>query len=246
MASCDRLCRPSRPGAWLRALLALGVAVAAAAWSARGADGPEIDRLVRQLGSDTFARREEATKRLREIGGPALEALRKAAASEDFEVRRRARELVAAVEKELYGEKLCLTGHTNEVISVAASPDGRLALSGSNDGTIRLWDLQAGKELRQLPGHKGQAWAVAFSPDGKRALGGGQDRGLVLWEVATGKELRRFPEHPQAVRAVAFTPDGKRAMTACYDRVLRLWDVEAGKEIRSFTGHGDSIMCLAV
>jgi WD40 repeat protein len=77
----------------------------------------------------------------------------------------------------------CLTGHTQEVYAVAFSPDGRRALSGSQDRNVRLWDVETGKELRCFTGHTQEVWSVAFSPDGRRALSGSQDNTLRLWAL---------------------------------------------------------------
>ncbi|MCY3019106.1 MAG: hypothetical protein NTW87_08775 [Planctomycetota bacterium] len=64
------------------------------------------------------------------------------------------------------------SGHTDGVFSVAFSPDGKLALSGSWDKTLKLWEVATGRELRTFSGHDGQVMSVAFSPDGKAALSG--------------------------------------------------------------------------
>src|SRR5262249_36855731 len=76
-----------------------------------------------------------------------------------------------------------LRGHTEWVTSVSLSPDGKRALSGSHDRTVRLWDVETGKEVRQLTGHTDVVWAVAFSPDGRRAVSGGQDRTVRIWDL---------------------------------------------------------------
>ena len=73
-------------------------------------------------------------------------------------------------------------GHTNRVNSVAISPDGRLALSGSNDATLRLWDLATGRCLRTFEGHTHYVRPVTFSSDGQMALSGSGDNTLRLWE----------------------------------------------------------------
>ena len=65
-----------------------------------------------------------------------------------------------------------LEGHSDAVNSVAFSPDGKTALSGSEDNTLRLWDLATGREIRKFEGHSGAVSSVAFSPDGKTALSG--------------------------------------------------------------------------
>src|SRR5439155_23467974 len=104
---------PVKPFSFERSLLCLalipGTFLLAAAPPA-GPSGPEVGRLIGQLGDDDFDRREAATERLKMAGEPALDALYKALASDDLEVRRRAGRIVAAVEARLYPE-LRLVGH---------------------------------------------------------------------------------------------------------------------------------------
>ena len=68
-------------------------------------------------------------------------------------------------------------------MGVAFSPDGKKIVSSCWDKTVRLWDVETGKEMRKLEGHTQQVWSVALSPDGKRALSGGADKTLRLWQV---------------------------------------------------------------
>ncbi len=157
----------------LPALLLLGTA-----WLARGekpasramAEGSdEVAQLIRQLGDEDFEKREQAQQSLLKKGVSVLARLRQAADSPDAEVRRRIEEMVDTLERLHSGQKLVLVGHTRDVVSVALSPDGKLALSGAEDTTIRLWDLATGKQLRTFGSKHGEVWAVTFSPDGKRA-----------------------------------------------------------------------------
>jgi len=136
-------------------------------------------------------------------------------------------------------------GHSAQVNSVAFSPDGKLALSGSHDNTLRLWDVATGRELRTFTGHSGDVSSVAFSPDGKLALSGSDDQTLRLWEVETGKEIRIFTGHSYSVNSVAFSPDGRFALSGSDDKTLRLWDVTTGNSLRTFTGHYGNVNSVA-
>ena len=80
------------------------------------------------------------------------------------------------------------------VPSVAISPDGGYALSGGTDGTVRLWDISSGTELKRLQAHTGSGgtFYVAFSRDGKYFLSGGADGLLKLWDTASTKEVKTF------------------------------------------------------
>src|SRR5947209_11436381 len=103
-------------------------------------DDKEIARLVKQLGSSDYRMRDTATKRLTEIGEPALDALNQATTSDDLETRRRAEDIVAVIENKLYGPELYLTAHTGGVLNVCVSADGKRLLTSGQDKTLRLWD----------------------------------------------------------------------------------------------------------
>jgi WD40 repeat protein len=198
-------------------------------------DDKEIARLVEQLGDEQFDKREEASKRLAEIGEPALDALHKSQSSNDAEVRRRAKDLVPVIENMLYGDQLCLTGHDGTVWKVSLSADGKRLLTSSTDKTLRLWDANSGKCLRVFEGHTDAIIGAALSPDGQRVLSGSRDKTVRLWDTATGQEIRQLIGHTDAVVHVAFGPEGQ-ALSGGENQTIRLWDLNTGKNTGVFTG----------
>ncbi len=136
--------------------------------------------------------------------------------------------------------------HDARVYAVAFSPDGRTVLTGSADGTARLWDAASGKLLHRLE-HGQLVWSVAFSPDGATALTGSWDRTARLWKVATGESLGAPLDHGGQVRAVAFSPDGKAVLTGDANGVVQLWDAVSGKRFGSplYHDHGRAVLTVA-
>ena len=116
-------------------------------------------------------------------------------------------------------------GHTDSVRSVAWSPDGRRALSGSLDNTVRVWEVESGRTLSVLEGHTDRVWSVAWSPDGRRALSGSYDHTVRVWEVESGRTLGVLEGHSNSVFSVAWSPDGRRAYSASANGVMRIWDL---------------------
>lgn len=137
------------------------------------------------------------------------------------------------------------TGHGNVVSSVAFSPDGNFVLTGSYDGTARLWIKSTGHEIKRFEGHLESVTSVAFSPDGKMVITGGWDRTARLWNIATGKEMRRFEGHLDWIKSVSFSPDGHLVLTGGADNTARVWDLTTGLEIRRFSGHSNGIESCA-
>jgi serine/threonine protein kinase len=109
---------------------------------------------------------------------------------------------------------LSLSGHTEAVSCVAITPDGRTALSGSDDNTLKLWDLASGQELRTFTGHEYVVTCVAISPNGDKAVSGSGDKTLKVWDLSSGKELRTFTGHLDRVTSVAIAPDGLTALSS--------------------------------
>jgi WD40 repeat protein len=135
------------------------------------------------------------------------------------------------------------------VTSVAFSPDGRYALSGSDVGILKLWEINSGNLVRIFRGHSQEVTSVSFSPDGHYALSGSWDNTLKLWEIASGKEIRTFNGHTSGVESVTFSPDGRYALSGSSitfspdcsyvlsgseHYTLKLWEIASGREIRTF------------
>jgi WD40 repeat protein len=150
------------------------------------------------------------------------------------------------------------TGHEAPVYSVAVTPDGKYVVSGSarfaeakfgevfRVGTVHLWELATGKEVRRFTGHERWVRSVAVTSDGKYVVSGSDDKTVRVWNLATGREVRRFTGHEGPVNSLAVTPDGKHVVSGSLDNTVRLWELATGKEVRRFTGHERWVRSVAV
>ena len=134
---------------------------------------------------------------------------------------------------------------TSWVTSVAFSPTGLQILTGLFDNSARLWDMNSGRELRQLEGHNNWVLSVAFSPDGRLALTGSADETARLWDLDSGREIKKLLGHMNWVNSVTFSPNGRFAMTGSSDNTARLWEVNSGRGLRRLEGHTDKVLSVA-
>ena len=134
-----------------------------------------------------------------------------------------------------------LEGHTDWVRSVGWSPDGTRLVSGSNDGTIRIWDPNERTELGRLEGHTNTVWSVGWSPDGTRLVSGSDDGTIRAWDAQTNEEVWRMvllpPARDGVTQSAGFDGDGNLlsctqntwpalVWVAANDRGLRGYPVE--------------------
>lgn len=162
-----------------------------------------------------------------------------------------------------HSDLFTLKGHKGGVTSVAFSPDGKRLATGSEDGTVKLWDAEQGQEILTLKGDKGQVTSLAFSSDGKRLATATRGKGwaangpdnapvreddtLRVWDAEGGREILIFRWHTdssalESVTSMAFSPDGKRLLTtrqqdfggSSSPGAAKAWDAERGQEIFTF------------
>ncbi|MGW2778663.1 protein kinase domain-containing protein [Streptomyces olivaceoviridis] len=125
-------------------------------------------------------------------------------------------------------------GHEGAVEAVSLSADERLALSGGEDGTVRLWDVRTGRCLSVLTGHGAKVRSVSFSGDGRFAFSGGEDGAVRWWELATGRMLRAYEYGGQGVYSVCPSADGRFLLSCGEGGRARLWELDSGHRVRTF------------
>jgi WD40 repeat protein len=139
-----------------------------------------------------------------------------------------------------------LEGHRGAVTSVALSADGTRAVSGSADGTLRVWDLAQGASLRTISAHADGVNDVAITPDGALVASGGIDENVRVWGAESGVLRASFWRYrqPGAVNAVALAADGSRVVSGGDDGKLKVWNVAEAELEAVLEGHFGPITCV--
>ncbi|KIM28403.1 hypothetical protein M408DRAFT_140845 [Serendipita vermifera MAFF 305830] len=135
-------------------------------------------------------------------------------------------------------------GHTEVIDVVAYSPDGRQVVSGSQDWTIRIWDVETGTMVgKPLTGHTWGVYSVAYSPNGRYIVSGSYDRTIRLWDAETGTLLDQpITGHTDGVTSVAYSPSGQHIISGSYDGTVRIWDAETGMAVGApLVGHTSGV-----
>jgi WD40 repeat protein len=138
-----------------------------------------------------------------------------------------------------------LTGHSDEVRSIAYSPQGHQIASASFDKTVRLWDVATGDCCKTLNGYTGEVLSVMYSPDGKQIATSSWDWTIRFWDVEDGSFHRTLIGHEGGIYSVAYSPQGNQFASGSDDMTVRIWDVESGECCFILIGHSDWVRCVA-
>jgi WD40 repeat protein len=141
---------------------------------------------------------------------------------------------------------LTFWGHTFWIWSVAFSPDGSWLASGSNDNTVKIWDIERGQLLKSLE-HGHWVGSVAFSPDGRFLIAATSMPMVYVWDCRTWQclQILSLPGISTFGCSAIFSPNGDLMATSGSDAIVRLWNTETWNCAKILSGHSDRVMSIA-
>lgn len=142
-----------------------------------------------------------------------------------------------------------LRGHRDYVFGVAFTPDGKRAVTSSDDHDLRLWRVESGEQIARMTGHNNKVESLDIAADG--TIASGDDNGEIrLWDGKTGAFRRVLVREDRAVGDLSFSPDGKRLLTGVgFQRAkndCHVYDIASGREIVSYSGHNNVVFATAI
>ncbi|KAF7970766.1 hypothetical protein HWV62_23108 [Athelia sp. TMB] len=146
--------------------------------------------------------------------------------------------------KDGYGPIKELGGHTSDINALDYSPNAQYVASGSNDGTIRVWDVEKGATVFESAQLDGLYYikSVAYSPNGEHIVSGSGNRKIQVWKVeineTKAKPIKVLSGHDGWVSSVAYSPTGRYIVSGSEDYTVRVWDAQSGDIVAGpFKGH---------
>ena len=139
-----------------------------------------------------------------------------------------------------------LAGHTEGVTACTVMPDGRHAVSASEDHTLKVWELGSGRAVATLAGHTGVVTACAVTPDGWHVVSASRDHTLKVWKLGSGCAVATLAGHTKEVTGCAVVPDGRYVVSASEDHTLKVWELGSGRAVATLAGHTDVVTACAV
>ncbi|MBH8572124.1 serine/threonine protein kinase [Nostocaceae cyanobacterium CENA369] len=118
-----------------------------------------------------------------------------------------------------------LSGHTRAVLTIAFSPDGKVLATGSDDNTIKLWEVNTGRLISTMFGHSWSVVAIAFTVDGETLISASWDKTVKLWRVSTKEEIATLCGHGDSVSAVAVSQVAQLIASGSRDKTIKLWQL---------------------
>lgn len=119
------------------------------------------------------------------------------------------------------------------------------AMSGSDDGKAKIWDLPSGQQVLSLD-NQNEVTSVAFEPYGKSAVSGTINGDVNVWSMPTGMQLKTLRGHNKRITHSEYTKDGRYLLTASADSTIRLWNVETGVMEKIYVGHLDKVNAVSI
>lgn len=138
-----------------------------------------------------------------------------------------------------------LDGHSGTVKDLVFTPDGQRLITGSDDQTIKVWNVETGQQLLSLNGHTSAIKRLMIKSDGLILASASDDQTIKLWNLSNGQEIRTLKGHTSYLNAIVFSPDGQLLASASADQTVRLWNLATGQEVRIFTGHSSYVNGIA-
>jgi ribosome assembly protein 4 len=145
-----------------------------------------------------------------------------------------------------------MPGHTEAILHLSFSPDGKLLASGGGDTTVRFWDVHATnlpKFNKPCIGHKNHVLCTAWSPCGSRFVSADKNGVLIVWDPTTGKSIFTKRAHLRWITSMAFEPIhqnalGERLATSSRDGTTKIWNLRTQQCLATLSGHADSVECV--
>ncbi len=138
-----------------------------------------------------------------------------------------------------------ITDYKKPINAIAFSPDNNLIIAGANDGNVKIWDVNSGKQIKAIIKHPDAIHSIAFSPNGNFFAVGLDSGAVALWDINYKERIRTLKGHQGKIYSLRFNKDGSLLASGSDDKTIRIWDMKSGDETKTLKGHFGAINSLS-